>query len=147
MDTLISENLIQLRVDAKDWKDAITQAATPLVIAGKVEERYIQGIIDSMIEFGPYFVIIPHVALPHARPEMGALEDAIGITTLLNPVEFGSKGNDPVKYIFTLSARENDSHLSGLAKLANLVEDEAFFKLLDAASDAKEIIEYLNREE
>ena len=42
-------------------------------------------------ELGPYIVITEHVALPHARPESGALEPAVGITVLKDSVEFGSK--------------------------------------------------------
>ena len=56
---------------------------------------------------GPYIVITKHVALPHARPEAGALESAIGIATLKHPVKFGNKDNDPVKYLFCLSATDN----------------------------------------
>ena len=93
---------------------------------------------------GPYIVITPHVALPHARPETGALESAIGIATLKAPVAFGNADNDPVKYLFCLSAKDNNSHLGALADLAELLENKEFFELLDKTNDPKEVIDYLN---
>ena len=56
-------------------------------------------------EEGPYFIIMKHVALPHAKPEYGALENAVSLTTLKDPVCFGHK-NDPVKYIIFLSSAD-----------------------------------------
>ena len=94
---------------------------------------------------GPYIVLTKHVALPHARPESGALESAIGIATLKTPVEFGNEDNDPVKYLFSLSAKDSSEHLGALADLAVLFEDKAFFELLDRTTDPKEIMDYINK--
>lgn len=142
---LTSEKLIKLQIEASDWEDAIRQAAQPLKDENKIEQSYIDGIIKNVKEAGPYIVITPHVALPHTRPEEGALESAIGIATLKTPVRFGNADNDPVKYVFTLCATDNQSHLEALADLANLLENEAFFKVLDNTCDPKEIIDFLNQ--
>ena len=109
---LTSENLIRLNIEATDWEDAVRKAAQPLLEAGKVKQSYIDDIIVGAKESGPYFVLAQHVALPHARPEAGALESAIGVATLATPVEFGSEANDPVKYLFCLSARNNTELLT-----------------------------------
>lgn len=142
---LISKDFIQLNVEAKDWEEAITLAAKPLQKADKIKESYIEGIIASVKENGPYFVLLPHVALPHARPENGALADAIGVTVLKDPVEMGSADNDPVKYLFTLSATSNTNHLSALAVLAELFEDQDFFNLLDSAVTPEEVYAYIEK--
>ena len=93
---LLDPSLVQLNVEAADWKDAIYKATQPMVDGGKVTEGYVADIIKGKEELGPYFVLTEHVALPHARPECGALESAIGIVTLKTPVEFGSEANDEV---------------------------------------------------
>lgn len=141
---LTNESLIKLNIEATDWEDAVRKAAQPLLDAGKVKQSYIDDIIVGAKESGPYFVLAQHVALPHARPEAGALESAIGIATLKTPVEFGSEANDPVKYLFCLSARNNTEHLEALADLAERLEDEGFFKMLDEATSAEEVLAYLN---
>ena len=61
------------------------------------------------------------------------------------PVEFGSEANDPVKYLFCLSARNNTEHLDALADLAERLEDQEFFKMLDQATDPKEVLDYLSK--
>lgn len=137
---LTSENLIKLNIEATDWEDAVRKAAQPLLDAGKVKQSYVDDIIVGAKESGPYFVLAQHVALPHARPEAGALESAIGIATLKTPVEFGSEANDPVKYLFCLSARNNTEHLEALADLAERLEDENFFKMLDNAPELKRFL-------
>ncbi len=142
---LTSENLIRLNIEATDWEDAVRKAAQPLLEAGKVKQSYIDDIIVGAKESGPYFVLAQHVALPHARPEAGALESAIGVATLATPVEFGSEANDPVKYLFCLSARNNTEHLDALADLAERLEDQEFFKMLDQATDPKEVMDYLSK--
>jgi len=142
---LLNEELILLNIDASDWEDAIRKAAQPLVDEKKVTESYVDDIIVGVKNNGPYIVLTEHVALPHARPESGALESAIGVTTLKTPVEFGNEANDPVKYLFTLSAKDSSQHLSALSELAGLFEDKGFFNLLDNSNNPKEIMEYINK--
>ncbi len=142
---LLSEELILLNIDASDWEDAIRKAAQPLVAEKKVTESYVDDIIVGVKNNGPYIVLTEHVALPHARPESGALESAIGVATLKTPVEFGNEANDPVKYLFTLSAKDSSQHLSALSELASLFEDKEFFNLLDNSNNPKEIMEYINK--
>lgn len=101
--------------------------------------------IAGIKEVGPYIVLAKHIALPHARPEAGALESAIGVATLKEPVVFGNEANDPVKYLFCLSAKDDMEHLQALAQLAELFEDQAFFELLDRTDDPQEIIAYISK--
>lgn len=142
---LTDTSLIRLNIEADDWQTAIRKAAQPLVDHKKVKAAYVDEIINGVLEMGPYIVITKHVALPHARPEAGTLESAIGIATLKHPVKFGNKDNDPVKYLFCLSATDNIKHLNALAELAGLFEEKAFFDLLDQANTPEEIMEYLNK--
>ena len=142
---LVNEKLIKLQIEASDWEDAVRKAAQPLVDEGKVKTSYVDDIIQGVKDMGPYIVLTKHVALPHARPESGALESAIGIATLKTPVEFGNEDNDPVKYLFSLSAKDSSEHLGALADLAVLCEDKAFFELLDRTTDPKEIMDYINK--
>lgn len=144
---LLDESLVLLDVEASDWEDAIRKAAQPLVDNKKVTPSYVDDIIKGVNELGPYIVITEHVALPHARPESGALESAVGIVTLKEPVEFGSADNDPVKYLFPLSAKDNDSHLGALQSLVELLSDPDFFAKLDSASTPKDVVDLVHAKE
>ncbi|CUH96691.1 hypothetical protein P22_2781 [Propionispora sp. 2/2-37] len=143
LEDLTSEELVCLNIDAKDWEDAIRKAAGVLLKNGKIKPSYIEAIIETVKESGPYIVITKHVALPHARSEAGALKSAIGIATLKQPVAFGNRENDPVKYLFCLSARDSDSHISALADLMALLERKDFYELLDHTTEAFEVIQYI----
>jgi mannitol/fructose-specific phosphotransferase system IIA component (Ntr-type) len=142
-----NESLIRLKVSCKDWEDAIRKSASALLENGKVTASYIDAMISTAKEAGPYIVITKHVALPHARPETGAKEIAIGIATLEHPVEFGNKDNDPVKYVFSLSATDPESHVHAMAELADLLDKEEFYNVLDNAKNAEEIMNYIRAHE
>ncbi|GFP75631.1 BglG family transcription antiterminator [Clostridium fungisolvens] len=140
---IISENLIRLGVAAKDWEDAIRKSASVLLKNDKITAPYIDAMITTAKESGPYIVITKHVALPHAKPEAGAKETAMGIAVLQSPIEFGNKGNDPVKYVFCLSAVDHEKHLQAMAEFLELLEKEEFYHILDNAKDPSEIMNYI----
>jgi len=144
---LIDEQLIQLNISATDWKDVIKKSADPLLKTNKITENYVNAMVKNTEESGPYIVIAENVALPHARPEEGALEVALGVMTLDKPIEFGSKKNDPVKYVFCLSAIDNKTHLKALSELVDLLSDEQFYEIMDNAKTEKRIIDYIKKQE
>lgn len=144
---LIGNNAIQLNVEAYNWEEAIYKAAKPLLESNKVTERYVEKVVQIAKETGPYIVIAKHIALPHAPSEYGALESSLSITVLNQSVEFGNKANDPVKYLFFLSAADSTSHLAALANLVELMEDETFLSLLDTTNNSSEILDYIKNME
>lgn len=140
---ITNKDLVKLQVEATNWEEAIRNSTDVLVSTGVVEPSYINGMIQTTKETGPYIVITKHVALPHARPEEGAKGIGISISTLKTPVVFGNKENDPVKYIFGLSALDNQTHLTAMSELAELLDQESFYQILDNATNPEEIIEYI----
>lgn len=143
LDKIINENLIRLNVAATDWEDAVRKSASALLENGKITASYIDEMITTAKEVGPYIVITKHVALPHARPESGAKEIAIGIATLEHPVEFGNEANDPVKYVFSLSAVDQNTHIQAMAELAELLDRPEFYDVLDKAQKPEDIMNYI----
>jgi len=142
--SIIDEDFIQLNVSASSWEEAVKKAAEPLVEKKVILKKYVNKIIEIAKETGPYIVIAKNVALPHAPTKYGGNQTAMGISVLSNPVEFGNKDNDPVKYLFTFVAADNESHLEALSELVMLLEDERFFELLNKTTDKKEILAYIN---
>lgn len=144
---ITNKSLIRLNIQAKDWEDAIRQSASALVENDKVSQEYVDAMITSTKEAGPYIVITKHVALPHARPEAGAKDIAIGIATLETPIEFGNDENDPVKYVFCLSAVDSNSHLRAMSELVELLDNEEFFRTLDNAKNTDDIMKFIKENE
>ncbi len=123
MKELISIENIEIIDKVDDWQEAIRIAALPLVKRNFIEERYIQGIIDNTFKYGPYYVLAPNVAMPHAKPENGVLKKQIGILLLREPIKFSEDGFD-VRLIIVLAATDSKSHLSSLKSLAEIIGDE-----------------------
>jgi len=144
---LADKNLIRLSVKAENWEDAVRKSAQALLDNDKITAPYIDAMISTAKEAGPYIVVTKHVALPHAKPEAGAKETAMGIAVLVHPIEFGNKGNDPVKYVFSLSAVDHERHLQAMAELLELLEKEEFYDVLDKAEKPEEIAAYIKEYE
>ena len=144
---MVKKELIRLDIDAENWEDAIRKAYEPMVNAHFITQNYVEDTIRSVRVIGPYIVITKHVALPHVKPESGAISTALGIGVLRHPVVFGNADNDPVKYIFSLSAIDNHTHLCAMAELLEFFNQKEFFTMLDHAKSADEIMHYLCKDE
>lgn len=124
---------IALNIQADDWEEAVRAVGKLMVDTGVVEDRYIEGMIATTKELGPYIVIAPGVAIPHSRPEDGVLSTCLAFAKLHPPVNFGNKENDPVHILFALGALDHSQHVDALKQIAEILSDQTKFeKLLEA---------------
>jgi PTS system ascorbate-specific IIA component len=138
VEEMIQQKNIQIIDEVSDWKEAISLAVLPLVENGYVESRYVDSIIENTEKYGPYYVIAPNIALPHARPEQGVLKKQLGILLLRNPIKFSNDGYD-VRLLITLAASDSESHLQTLAKLSDILGDDDLIGKILGASGVEEI--------
>lgn len=136
---LLTDEYIQLQDEIADWQEAIRQAALPLVQSHSITEAYIEAMIHNVVENGPYVVIAPKVALPHARPEQGVNRVGMGFLRLKKPVAFSDKPQHQAQLIIVLAAVDNETHLKALSQLSMMLsEDDNVERLIEA--DDKEVI-------
>ncbi|WP_291288242.1 PTS sugar transporter subunit IIA [Enorma sp.] len=140
---LLEPNLIRLKVDAATPDEAIRAAGSLLVQSGLAERRYIDAMVSSFHGNGAYFVIAPHIAIPHARPEEGALESGISFVSLARPLSFGSEANDPVDLVFGLAAHSGDEHLQLIKKIVELLGNARYVEALRSMERPDEMNELL----
>ncbi len=138
-DMLLPEN-IRLDVAAGDWETAVRLCGDILVNRGYVEPRFVEAMLSLVRENGPYIVIAPGLAFPHARPEDGAKIMGLSLVRLRDPVEFGNEDNDPVRLIIALSAIDSSSHIEALAELFEVIAEEENRERLMRAATPEEII-------
>jgi mannitol/fructose-specific phosphotransferase system IIA component (Ntr-type) len=131
--------------EVDDWKDAVVRSAQLLAAAGVVEERYGPAMISTVEELGPYVVIGPGIAIPHARPEDGALKVGISVMTLKEPVEFGSEEHDPVDLVFGFATPDADSHVDTIRDLVDFIKNPDNLTALRAARSKEEALKILGR--
>lgn len=133
---LLSEDNVSFRYPAETWEDVIRHGGQLMVDAGFTDPTYTEAMIDVVLDMGPYIVLAPGLAMPHARPEMGAKQVGAALVTLEKPIDFGSPENDPVSVAIFLCAPNKDEHIQLLTDIATLFEDEEF---LDAAVNFESI--------
>jgi len=131
-------NRVEVGVEAKNWVDAIRKAGELLEKDGIVERRYVEAMISIVEKLGAYIVLAPGIAIPHARPEDGALNVGLSIVVLAKPVEFGSP-NDPVKVVIAFASPDKTSHLSLLKLLAELLQDAIAVEKLKNAKSVEDV--------
>lgn len=135
----LEKNLVALDVAASSAEDAIRAAGRLLLEGDLVEEQYLGAMVESYKTNGPYFVLAPQIALPHARPEDGVKEASVSFVRLGEPVVFGNPANDPVTLVFALGASSSDEHLEIIQKLMKLLGDSAKVEALKSVSTYEEI--------
>lgn len=133
---LLSEDNVSFHYPAETWEDVIRHGGQLMVDAGFTDPTYTEAMIDVVRDMGPYIVLAPGLAMPHARPEMGAKQVGAALVTLEKPIDFGSPENDPVSVAIFLCAPNKDEHIQLLTDIATLFEDEEF---LDAAVNFESI--------
>lgn len=136
----LNESSIVLGVRAAGWREAVEVSGRLLAASGSAEEGYVAAMVRTVEELGPYAVIAPGVALPHARPEDGAKGVGLSLVVLAEPVEFGARENDPVDLVFGFATPDADAHVELLGELADFIEDEDNLRALRRAGSVGEIM-------
>ncbi|MDR3440022.1 PTS ascorbate transporter subunit IIA [Telmatospirillum sp.] len=122
---LLTTDAIRLKAKADDWKEAVRLGVDLLVAADSVEPRYFDAIIAMTESLGPWYLLAPGLAMPHARPEEGVKKDGFALVTLDRPVAFGSPDNDPIDILITLAATSAKTmNEESIVQVATLFDDE-----------------------
>lgn len=143
LENILTEKAIRLKAQATDWQDAVRIGGELLVSAGFAEPSYIEAMIETVKQLGPYSVIAPGIAMPHARPDAGVTKPGLSLVTLANPVEFGNKENDPVDIVVSFCATDNTSHIQMLAELAQLLGSDEAVTTVRNAKEVKEVTQLI----
>ncbi|WP_311436622.1 PTS sugar transporter subunit IIA [Fannyhessea vaginae] len=112
----------------QDWKEAIRMSCKPLLDNHMIEPAYVDTIVQNVVDNGPYIVIVPGIAMPHALATApGVLGTGIAFTKFEAPVTFydpATKEEPQAQLFFTLAAKDSDEHLKNIQRLMDLLMDE-----------------------
>ena len=120
-ESLIENNSIKLNVSAANWQEAIKVGTDMLEKSGAIQPSYYQAITSSIEKLGPYIVIAPDFAMPHARPEDGVNKTAFALVTLAESIEIQG---ERVEVMVTLAGSSSDEHMAGLMEVTQILDDE-----------------------
>ncbi|MCL6408903.1 PTS fructose transporter subunit IIA, partial [Dickeya dadantii] len=118
---------------------AIYCAAQPLISAGCITRDYPSAVIESTKEYGPYYVFDEGVAIPHARPECGVIENCFSLLTLHTPLSI--QGSEPVDILIMFGGVNSDEHITeGIASIVNLLEQDDMLSRIRCATTSDDIV-------
>lgn len=118
---LLKKEAVKLDVQLNNAIEAIKMSGDLLVKTGFATEKYTEAMIRGFNEIGPYIVLAPGIAIPHARPDQGALATGLALLRLKEPIQFGHEKNDPVQIVCAITGIGNNGHIAILQKIATVL--------------------------
>lgn len=144
LENFLNKSTINILENVKDWQDSINIVSKPLIENKIIEKRYVDAIFKTHEDLGPYYVLAPGIAMPHARPEQGSNGMGLSLLIVKNGVSFNSLENDPVYIIVMLAAKDSDSHIELISSLSDLLDNEQDINILKNGS-LEEIIKVIKK--
>lgn len=139
LDSLTSDH-IEVKLEASSWEEAVDGVGMIMVRTGLTHQAYTEAMKETLKSLGPYSVIAPGIAMPHARPEDGVIQTGFSLITLEQPVKFGSKANDPVDIVIGFAALDKQNHITALKEIATCFGDNKFIQNIRAANTKKDLL-------
>jgi PTS system ascorbate-specific IIA component len=142
---LLPEERIATKVKAENWREVGREVGEILLRDNLVEDRYIDAMIKSLEDNGPYIVMAKGVAIFHARPEDGVKKTGMSLITLDAPVEFGHESNDPVKVAFAFGSINNEQHVEAMSQLMTVLMEDGSIDKIYAKDTSREVFDYISQ--
>ena len=137
---LIDKGYYSIHDGFANWEDAVRASVQPLIDAGAVKAAYGDSIVNSVKKFGPYIVIAPDIAIPHAEDKDNVNETTICFMKSNTPVVFDPEDREKdARLFFVLASNDEEKHLSNLERLMEYLSDEEFMARLGEAKTLEEI--------
>lgn len=139
-----SEGLVYYsKKEVTDWQEGIRESCQLLLEKKIIKATYVEEIIKCIRRFGPYILVAPNVAIPHASPQSDeVLATAISFTKLKSSVNF----DDPEKnaqLFFTLAAKDPAAHLKNIQRLSELLMKEGVIDSLMATDSIEDYLKVM----
>ena len=143
LNELLTREFIELENHVETWEEAIRVASEPLLQSGHISEEYISEMIANVKKLGPYIVIAPKIAIPHARPEAGVKKLGMSLLQLKEGVLFSEKQEHAVNLIIVLAAIDNETHLKALAQLSEMLSEPTNIEMLMHSNSKDKMLEMI----
>lgn len=124
---LLPKQHIQVLEQVESWQTATRIASQPLLSEQLIEEVYVENMISSVYEHGPYMVLSDYFSLMHATPGIGVNEESMSLLVTKKAVDFEGRA---VKIFLVLAALDSRSHLESLQKIMEVFMDEEKYQII-----------------
>jgi PTS system ascorbate-specific IIA component len=128
--TFLTEGRVAADVECNTWRDAVRACGNLLVNEGDVDPPFIDSMIHTVEELGPYMILLPKIAFFHGRPSKDVHRNCLSMITLKEPVIFEEFEGQVINCAFGFGAVDNESHVNLLTDVAKLLQDGEFVELV-----------------
>lgn len=142
---LLQPALVRLNVEVGGWEDAVIQGGQLLLEQDYITPSYVQAMIDNVKQLGDYIVLLPGIAMPHARPEDGVRKTGFSILVLKNAVAFGPEPDAKVHVVITMAAVDRINHTDALKELIGILEGDNFLRNIKLAKTPEEVLQLFSK--
>jgi len=128
---------------AEDWQSIVKTASQPLIQSGCIQPRYMNAMMEVIDQYGFYMYMGSGVLLLHAKPTDGVNQLCISLMKLETPYHFDDNRIPDVDLIFVLGATDDNSHLTALFQLNELIQFPLFMDAIRSSKYPSDIIHTL----
>ncbi|MDX6152539.1 BglG family transcription antiterminator [Marinococcus sp. PL1-022] len=132
---------IRMLPSAGSWQEAVEEASVPLIENNVISREYVTAMRQNLLEQGPYVVIAPEIAMPHASSDAGVHQLGFSLLLLENPVDMIGKS---VKLLIVVASPDDHSHLRALAELNQLLYDAGKREALLHVRDQESLVSIIH---
>ena len=144
MSTYLSKESIKIDFSAVDWVDAVLESGNLLVKAGVATPDYCNALVEMVKKYGAYMLVTDGVAMPHAQSHKGVIKNGISFLRLKKAVNFPDREDNPISVLIAVAAKDNDSHLQAMARVAEALTNDETVNFLKICGDADEVMKIFN---
>jgi len=140
---LLKLSCITFAKGVNSWEDMVALASQPLINSGAIQERYVNAMVDVITDYGFYMYMGSGVLLLHAKPTDGVNRLCMSMLKLETPFIFDQNSLSETDIIFVLGATDDNSHLTALFQLNELIQHAEFMENIRTAKKPTQIINTL----
>lgn len=133
---LLDKNNLQCVESMSNWRDAIAQAALPLLENGCIGGSYIDSMIMNVELYGMYFYFENGVYLVHAKANENVFRSGVALMTLQKGIRI--RDEKTVRFLVVLASTDENEHFSVLKEVVKLCNDKKKIqKMLMSGNEAE----------
>ena len=144
---LFNEKYVQyIDQEHVSWQNMIQMAGQPLLDDGLIAQEYVDEIITTCTEKGPYMNIGPNIVLAHARPLPSTKKAVMALLLSKQPAALLDDPAHTARLWIFLATPDDRSHIELIQKLATLLMDADRVQRVLAANSQEELLGSLRAE-
>lgn len=139
--TLFDDRYIQyIDQENPSWENLIQLAGQPLLNDGLIAQEYIDEIVATCREKGPYMNIGPSIVLAHARPLPSTRKAVMALLLSRKPAALLDDPAHTARLWIFLATPDDQSHIELIQKLAALLMNADRVQRVLAANSQEELL-------